>query len=253
MKTNWDADLYNQKHAFVHQYGTQLIDILDPRAGERILDLGCGSGQLTKKISESGAEVIGIDSSEEMIQAARQLYPEQKFSIMDATSFSFPEPFDAIFSNAVLHWVKDQKAATINMFHHLKEGGRLVVEFGGYGNVRTIVNALRSSLNIRKFYKNADLERWYFPTISEYTSLLEELGFEVNLAQLYDRPTLLDSKNNGIKDWIEMFGAHFFQGINPKEKATILAEVQNNVRAKCFKDGQWYADYRRIRVVAVKK
>jgi trans-aconitate methyltransferase len=152
-----------------------------------------------------------------------------------------------------LHWVEDQKAAASNMFQHLKAGGRLVVEFGGYGNVATIINALRSSLNSRGFYKNASLERWYFPSIASYTSLLEEVGFEVVLAQLYDRPTLLDSKNEGIKDWIEMFGSHFFQGINPVEKAAVLTDVQNSVRSICYKDGQWYADYRRLRVVAVKK
>ncbi len=250
---NWNVDLYNDKHGFVHQYGSQLIDLLAPKEGELILDLGCGSGQLTSKISESGAKTIGIDSSEEMIKASQELFPDLDFYHMNAVSFTFERRFDAIFSNAVLHWVKDQELATTNMFKHLNEGGRLVVEFGGFGNVGTIVNAIRSSLNSRGFHKNAGLERWYFPTISEYTSLLEEVGFEVVFAQLYDRPTLLESKNKGIEDWIEMFGSHFFLGIDPKEKAAILSEVQNNVRSKCFKDGQWYADYRRIRVVALKK
>ncbi len=250
---SWNVDLYNEKHGFVHRFGSQLIDLLEPKSGERILDLGCGSGQLTERIAASGAEVIGIDSSDEMISAASKLYPNQKFYLMDAASFSFQEPFDAIFSNAVLHWVEDQKSAVSNMFQHLKAGGRLVVEFGGYGNVATVINALRSSLKSRGFYKNASLERWYFPSIAAYSSLLEDVGFEVVLAQLYDRPTLLDSKNEGIKDWIEMFGFHFFQGINPVEKAAVLTDVQNSVRSTCYIDGQWYADYRRIRVVAAKK
>ena len=249
---NWNVALYNEKHGFVHQYGSQLIDLLDPKAGELILDLGCGSGQLTSKISES-ASVIGIDSSEEMIKASQDLFPDIDFYKMNADSFSFDKPFDAIFSNAVLHWVKDQKTATTNMFNHLKTGGRLVFEFGGYGNVATIVDALRWSVKNHGFTKNAVLERWYFPSISEYTSLLEDTGFEVNLAQLYDRPTLLESKNEGIKDWIEMFGTHFFDGIDSKDKAAILTEVQDKVRSTCYKDGQWYADYRRIRIMAVKK
>ena len=248
---NWNVDLYNDKHGFVHQYGSQLIDLLDPKSGELILDLGCGSGQLTSKISES-ASVIGIDNSEEMVKASQDLFPGVDFYKMNADSFSFDKPFDAIFSNAVLHWVKDQKAAATNMFNHLKTGGRLVVEFGGIGNVATIVDALRWSLNRHGFRRNAALERWYFPGISEYTSLLEDVGFEVRLAQLYDRPTLLESKNEGIKDWIEMFGTHFFQGIDIKEKAAILTEVQNRVRPTCYKDGQWYADYRRIRILAYK-
>ena len=250
---SWNVDLYNEKHGFVHQYGSQLVDLLHPTAGEHILDLGCGSGQLTNKISESSAKVVGIDSSEEMIQASQELFPNLEFYHMDAQSFAFEQSFDAIFSNAVLHWVKNQRAATTNMFHHLKEGGRLVVEFGGHGNVATIIKALKSSLISHGFHENANIERWYFPTISNYTSLLEELGFEVVLAQLVDRPTLLESKNNGIKDWIEMFGSHFFEGIQQETKLAILTEVQNKVKTKCFKDGQWYADYRRIRVVAIKK
>ena len=249
---NWNVSLYNEKHGFVYQYGSQLIDLLNPKEGELILDLGCGSGQLTSKISES-ASVIGIDSSEEMIKASQDLFPEIDFYQMNADSFSFDQSFDAIFSNAVLHWVKDQKTTTTNMFNHLNTGGRLVVEFGGYGNVATIVDALRWSLKNHGFDENAALERWYFPSISEYTSLLEDAGFEVSLAQLYDRPTLLESKNEGIKDWIEMFGTNFFQGIDTKDKAAILTEVQDKVRSTCFKDGQWHADYRRIRIMAVKK
>ena len=250
---NWNVDLYNEKHGFVHQYGSHLIDLLDPKSGELILDLGCGSGQLTAKISESGATVIGIDGSKDMIQASKNLFPDMDFYHMNADSFFFDQPFDAIFSNAVLHWIQDQIPATKNMYTHLKPGGRLVVEFGGYGNVANIVNALRKSLNNHGFHKNAGFERWYFPTIGEYTSVLESTGFEVSLAQLYDRPTFLDSKNEGIKDWIEMFGNHFFEGINAKEKAAIVTEVQNNLKLACFKDGKWYADYRRIRVVAFKK
>lgn len=250
---SWNVDLYNEKHGFVHQYGSQLVDLLNPKSGEYILDLGCGSGQLTKKISESSSHVIGIDSSEEMIKASQKLFPDIEFHHMGAESFAFEQSFDAIFSNAVLHWVKNQRAATSNMFHHLKHGGRLVVEFGGYGNVATIIKALQSSLIGHGFQVNASLERWYFPTISNYTSLLEDVGFEVVFAQLYDRPTLLESKDNGIRDWIEMFGSHFFDGIPQEDKITILAEVQNRVKSKCFKDGQWYADYKRIRVVAIKK
>ena len=248
---NWNVDLYIEKHGFVHQYGSQLIDLLNPKKGELILDLGCGSGQLTSKISES-ASVIGIDSSQEMIKASRNLFPDIDFYQMNADSFLFEKSFDSIFSNAVLHWVTDQKATTTNMFNHLKTGGRLVVEFGGHGNVATIVDALRWSLKNHGFDKKASLERWYFPSISEYTSLLEHADFEVTLAQLYNRPTLLESKNEGIKDWIEMFGNHFFQGIDSKDKTSILTEVQHKVRPTCYKDGQWYADYRRIRIMAIK-
>lgn len=250
---SWNVNLYNDKHGFVHKYGADLVQLLDPKAGERILDLGCGSGQLSHEISSFTDQIIGIDSSKEMIEASREMHQDLNFYQMDAASFQFKDAFDAIFSNAVLHWVKDQKTASQNMFRHLKTGGRLVVEFGGAGNVATITNAIKSCLEERGFLENAGLERWYFPSISAYSTLLEEVGFEVVHAQLYDRPTLLESKNDGIKDWIEMFGAHFFEGISQEDKLAILDEVQNKVQSSCYKEGDWYADYRRIRVVAVKR
>jgi len=250
---SWNVELYNEKHGFVYQYGSDLVQLLDPKSGERILDLGCGSGQLSNEISSFTDQVIGIDSSREMIETSKALFKNIDFYQMDAASFSFTEAFDAIFSNAVLHWVKDQKTASQNMFRHLKTGGRLVVEFGGAGNVATITDAIKSCLEERGFLENAGQERWYFPSISTYATLLEEVGFEVVTARLYDRPTLLESKNDGIKDWIEMFGAHFFEGIGQKDKNDILDEVQNKVQSSCFKEGNWYADYRRIRVVAYKR
>lgn len=250
---SWNVNLYNDKHGFVHKYGSDLVHLLNPKSGEYILDLGCGSGQLTNEISAYSDKVIGIDSSKEMIEAAQEMFQNLDFYHFEAESFEFEQAFDAIFSNAVLHWVKNQKTVSENMFRHLKVGGRLVVEFGGFGNVATIINALKSSLADHGFHKNAGLERWYFPTISSYTSLLEEVGFEVVHAQLYDRPTQLESKNEGIKDWIEMFGSHFFEGVRQEDKSIILSEVQNKVRSRCYKDGHWYADYRRIQVVAFKK
>jgi len=250
---NWDVNLYNSKHNFVYQYGEDLINILNPQKGEFILDLGCGSGQLTHQISLSKAEVIGIDNSENMINSAKENYPKLNFYVKEAYNFQFQKPFDAIFSNAVLHWVADSENAVLSMCKNLKKGGKLVVEFGGKGNVQTILNSLTKSLKRNGFVKNSILENWYFPSISEYTLLLEKNGFEVEFANLYDRPTALVDNKNGIKDWIEMFGSSFFVDIPNKDKNQILEEVQNDVKEKCFIDGKWYADYRRIRVVAKKK
>ncbi|HYE71933.1 MAG TPA: class I SAM-dependent methyltransferase, partial [Blastocatellia bacterium] len=120
----WDSSLYDQKHAYVTKYGEGVLDLLNSQAGERILDVGCGTGHLTKKIAESGAEVVGIDSSAEMIEVARTTYPEINFVVADATDFSFDKPFDAIFSNAALHWVKPPEQAVICMSRALKSGGR---------------------------------------------------------------------------------------------------------------------------------
>lgn len=249
---SWNVNLYNDKHGFVHQYGEQLIGILNPKPNELILDLGCGSGQLSSKMAESGAKVIGLDSAEEMIKSAKQLYPEIEFHQMDAADFHFQKPFDAVFSNAALHWVQNQETATSSIFKSLKTKGRLVVEFGGKGNVETIISSLRKALISHGFSENSKLKRWYFPSISEYTKLLESKGFEVVFAHLYDRPTLLDSPDSGITDWIEMFGKHFFKGVPQADKLKILNQVQDEVKEVCFKKGKWYADYRRIRVHAIK-
>lgn len=251
-ETNWNVNLYNNKHGFVHQYGEQLIEVLCPKPGELILDLGCGSGQLSSKIAEKGAKVIGLDSSEAMIKSAERLYPEIEFHQRDAADFKFHKPFDAVFSNAALHWVKNQESAAACIFNSLKKKGRLVVEFGGKGNVETIISALRKALLKHGYIENSKLKRWYFPSISEYTQLLENKGFEVVFAHLYDRPTVLESQDSGIKDWILMFGEHFFKDVSDGDKQVILNEVQGDVKDTCFKEDKWYADYRRIRIHAIK-
>ncbi len=248
----WNVDLYNKKHAFVYQHGEELIKILNPKKGEIILDLGCGSGQLANEISKSGAEVIGIDSSNEMIAEVKTKYPNLQFFVKNASNFQFKKPFDTIFSNAVLHWVIDGENAILSMNKNLKIGGRIVVEFGGKGNVKTIIRSVKKTLNERGYMKNSNTQIWYFPSISEYTSILEKNGFEVEYAHLYDRPTELADNENGIKDWIEMFGSSFFSDIPSQEKSAILEEVQNNVKEKCFINGKWYADYKRIRILARK-
>lgn len=251
-ENKWIANLYNDKHAFVYQYGESLVELLAPKSGERILDVGCGSGQLTAKISELGATVIGIDSSSEMIADAKLKFPRIEFLVKDAADFNFTEPFDAIFSNAALHWVLKKEEAIKRMYRSLKAGGRLVAEFGGKGNVQTIVNQLRLSLSNRGYEENANLELWYFPSVGEYTTLLEKYGFRVTLAQHYDRPTELADSESGIKDWLEMFGNAFFKDVHQAAKEEIKEEVQQMIKDTCFSNGKWYADYKRIRVVAIK-
>ncbi|MCK5677882.1 MAG: class I SAM-dependent methyltransferase, partial [Flavobacteriaceae bacterium] len=179
MKNNWKVNLYNKKHAFVYQYGEELIQFLNPKPDEFILDLGCGSGQLTNEISKSGANVIGIDNSKKMINDAQTKYPDLKFLVKDAANFQLNKLYDAIFSNAVLHWVTDSENAIISMNNNLKNGGRVVVEFGGKGNVKTIIESIKKALLERGYVKNTNIKNWFFPSISEYTSLLEKNGFEV--------------------------------------------------------------------------
>jgi trans-aconitate methyltransferase len=250
--TSWKPELYNDKHSFVYQYGESLLALLSSKAGEIILDVGCGSGQLTAKIAESGAKVIGIDNSAEMIQDAKSKYPLIDFHVMDAADFNFKPHFDAIFSNAALHWVLKKEEAIQHMYKNLNVGGRLVLEFGGKGNVETIVNQLRVSLKERGFEKNAALALWYFPSIGEYASLLEKQGFRVTLAQHFDRPTELADEQHGIKDWLEMFAGAFFKDIPEQSKEEVKDDVQRKIKPSCFLNGKWVADYKRIRILALK-
>ncbi|QNE40044.1 methyltransferase domain-containing protein [Hymenobacter sp. NBH84] len=247
----WNADTYTQKHAFVFQYGAGLIDLLAPQPGELILDLGCGSGELTQQLANAGAEVVGIDASAEMIDKAREQFPTLDFRVGDGASFELPERFDAFFSNAALHWMPNAAAVVRQMHRHLKPGGRLAVEFGGQGNVGQIVRALLRHLHQRG-HMHIQAEWWYFPSPGEYATLLEQQGFRVQLVQHYDRPTSLADPETGLTDWIQQFGANFFAEVGTEEQAAILAAVETELRPALFQNGQWVADYKRLRVVAQK-
>lgn len=250
--TKWKPKLYNEKHSFVYQYGEDLIKLLDPKENQRILDLGCGSGQLTFQINELAKETIGIDKSAEMIMDAKSKFPNIEFQVADASDFRFDEKFDSIFSNATLHWVKNFKGAIECMYENLNPNGRIVLEFGGKGNVQTIVNELRNSLKIRGYDRQSNLDLWYFPAIGEYATELEAAGFRVCFAEHYDRPTELADENSGIKDWISMFAENFFNGVLENHVEEIKNEVQEKIKDKCLIDGKWFADYKRIRIVAIK-
>jgi trans-aconitate methyltransferase len=251
MYTNqWDPTLYNQKHSFVFEYGKSLISLLNPQPGERILDLGCGTGHLTKSIAESGAHVVGIDSSKSMIEAAQAQYTDLEFLQADARSFSFPFTFDAIFSNAVLHWILEPECVVQCISRPLKPGGRFVAEFGGNGNVANIATALRDAL--REYGHGDESTWWYNPTVSEYAMLLEEHGFEVRLATLYDRLTQLEDGENGLRKWIEMFRGGVIGSVNRGIREEVLKTVEKKLRGVLFKEGSWYADYRRLRILAFK-
>lgn len=249
----WNPILYNDKHSFVYNYGESLITLLEPKAYQRILDLGCGSGQLTKKIDELSLETIGIDKSIDMIKDAKSKFPNIRFEVMDASNFQFDNKFDSIFSNATLHWVLNYKSAIKCMYQNLNESGKIVIEFGGKGNVATIVNQLKKSLQARNYTKQSNLEPWYFPSIGQYTTELESQGFRVIYAKHYDRPTELADENSGIKDWLSMFGQSFFSEVSQTDIEEIKDEVQEKVKPKCLNNGKWLADYKRIRVIAIKE
>ncbi len=248
----WKVDLYQKEHSFVFDFGQSLVELLAPKSNDRILDLGCGTGELTATIKNYCKDVVGIDKSPEMIEKARTTFKDIDFVVGDAVDFKADHKFTAIFSNATLHWIKAHKAAIKSMWNSLENGGRLVLEFGGKGNVQTVVNGIKKELRSRGYEALVERQPWYFPSIGEYTTALEAEGFQVSYAIHYDRPTLLSDSNKGLKNWILMFGMPFFKNMNTGEIAEIAEQVQANLKTSLYKEGNWYADYKRIRILARK-
>lgn len=248
----WNADLYTQKHAFVFQYGADLLNRLDPQPGERILDLGCGTGELTQKIADAGAAVIGADASAEMVGKARRAFPGVDFRVMDARSLAFGEPFDAVFTNATLHWISeaDQPTVLTNVLAALKPGGRFVGEMGGQHNVERIIAALADALTRRGL--PAAVRYNYFPSVGQYAPLLEAAGFRVTLMTHFDRDTVLDDPETGVIDWIRMFRGDAVNNLSAADRDAVFADVKEALRPVNFRDGRWFADYKRLRFVAMR-
>ncbi len=249
---HWDASRYDAGYSFVWKHGAGVLELLAPRAGERILDVGCGTGHLTAQIAASGARVVGIDRSDEMIATARRNYPQLRFEVADAERFEFEEPFDAVFSNAAIHWMKDQRGVASSIWQALKPGGRFVAEFGGRGNVRHIETALRRALQ-QAGYEVSDEPYYYFPTVGEYASLLEGTGFTVTFAAWFERPTPLEGGEAGLRDWLQVFTDHFMKQVSPDQRPAIIEAVEDALRPALFRDGTWYADYCRLRINAIKR
>ncbi|WP_226666408.1 class I SAM-dependent methyltransferase [Metabacillus litoralis] len=248
----WNADLYDGKHSFVSNFGDRLIDLLDPKEGEKILDLGCGTGDLAKNLFDKKIEVIGIDKSENMINQAKTKYPEIEFFVEDATELSYHQEFDAVFSNAALHWIKTPKKALNCIYKSLKKDGRFIAEFGGKGNIKLISNEITQQIKEAGFEFNNKPFPWYFPSIGEYTSLMEEVGFKVTFSQLFNRPTALEGKD-GLKTWIEMFASDMLEGIAFDKKEVIISRVEDHLKKHLYHNETWIADYKRIRVVGIKE
>jgi len=233
-------------HAFVEQYGEELLKLLKPKAGEQILDLGCGTGQLTAIIAKSGALVQGIDSCELTIRGARDKYPRINFSVADARSFKVEEPLDAVFSHAVLHLIKKLDAVINCVEQALNPGGRFVAEFNGKGSMGAIVGAVLSVLSEISGQEPEALNPWYCPSIEEYTGLLTKQGFDVGEPVLVKPPAPLSGL--GLETWIKDFVGEF---LPQWSDAVRSPEVINSVE-KRYHDGNGIAERRIIRVVAVK-
>lgn len=248
---HWDANLYNKQHHFVSAYGADVLQWLAPKPSEDILDVGCGTGDLAAQIAEKGANIFGVDASAEMIATARTTHPELAFEVVDATKLPYRELFDAIFSNATFHWIEDQEALVEGLFKSLKQGGRLVAEFGGKGNIKSITDAIATAAKQLNLTDKVVTNFWFFPSISTYTSLLEAKGFEVEQAWLFDRPTKLNGED-GMYIWINQFAQHAFKNLSPEEAENIKKLAINILKPQYFINGEWMADYKRLRIKAIK-
>lgn len=251
-KDLWDATLYDEKHRFVSSYGQDLIELLNPKQGENILDLGCGTGDLANDLHGLDVQVLGIDFSSNMIEQAKNKYPQVSFQVMDANALPFENEFDAVFSNATLHWIKTPQTVLESVYRSLKSGGRFVAEFGGKGNVQQITDELIQQIRKAGIDFSDENFPWYFPTVGQYTTLMESVGFQVGLAQHFARPTKLDGER-GLRNWIEMFSPSFFEQIEKETKEKIIQNTVQNLKETLCQNHVWYADYKRIRVFAFKK
>lgn len=243
----WNAEAYERNARFVSDLGMPVVELLDPQPGERILDLGCGDGVLTKTLQDMGCELVGIDSSPELVHAALELGLDAV--VQDATEMQFGEEFDAVFSNAVLHWIKDADRVICKVFEALRSGGRFVAECGGFKCVETIHSALVTELEQRG-YDGRGANPWYFPTAEEYRERLIRAGFEVDYIAVIPRPTRLPGD---ILGFLETFGGSFTSVLPVAERKEYLNDVRMRLRPLlCSDDGVWTADYTRLRFKASK-
>ena len=252
MTNRWNAREYDAKHAFVYEKAKGLVDLLAPKSDERILDLGCGTGVLTSEIAMSGAKVFGIDRSPEMVAQAKSKFPALRFEVVDATKMEFDGEFDAVFSNAVLHWIPEAEQVVRAIARALKTGGRFVAEFGGKGNIQTLVKGFHRAFAGLGMSEPEDVSPWFYPGIAEYAALLEKHGLEVRSASLFERPTVLEDGSKGLENWIRVFRETFVEKMGEEAAAKWIHEVERQCRAELFKDGDWVLDYRRLRITAYK-
>jgi SAM-dependent methyltransferase len=242
----WSAETYARHARFVSDLAGPVLEWLAPQAGERVLDLGCGDGVLTAELARRGVSVLGIDISESLLKAAAERGVETRH--MDGQNLPFDGEFDAVFSNAALHWMSNASAVIEGVFRALKPGGRFVAEFGGHGNVAAVTTAMRATA-WRRGGDAALAGPWFFPSVAVYREMLEERGFRVVRIGLFPRPTPLAS---GMIAWLGVFRRPFFAQFGADEDV-VLSEVEE-LLAPSLRDakGNWTADYVRLRVEAVK-
>jgi trans-aconitate methyltransferase len=246
----FDPDAYEDAQSFVIEYGRDLLDLLDASPDERVLDLGCGTGHVTADIAAAvgpGGEAVGLDASRAMVERAREAHPDLGIRHADATDFAVDETFDAVYSNAVLHWIDDQDAALACVADALRPGGRFVAELGADGNIVEILDGVATVAE----REDADVPHpWHFPTLGDYTSRLESHGFEIRLARTVVRPTTLRGPD-GLRDWFDQFGDELLAALPAREVA--MADIEDELRGECYDPDEetWTVTYRRLQFRAL--
>ncbi|MGD9602164.1 MAG: trans-aconitate 2-methyltransferase [Gammaproteobacteria bacterium] len=247
-RQTWDPATYQRDAGFVAALGTPLLDLLELQPGQRVLDIGCGDGALTAKIGAAGATVVAVDSSPDQVQAARARGLDAH--VMDAHDLPYAEEFDAVFSNAALHWMLEPARVLAGIARALKRGGRFVGEMGGAGNVQSVVRAYAAEFASRGL-DLAHANPWFFPTAAEYRTLLENAGFAVQDIALFERPTVLPGD---VTDWLKLMTQSFFGGVPTAAQPALINAVRSRLQHVVRRDnGTWELDYVRLRFVAVKR
>ncbi len=240
----WNSQTYNKNTRFVSKFGEDVLELLAPQEGERILDLGCGDGVLTQKISEAGASVIGVDASQSFVETARSKGVDA--IRMDGHALQFNQEFDAVFSNAALHWMLQPEQVLDGVATALKPGGRFVGEFGGFGNVAAISSAM-NAVGSMMGGDTSLASPWFFPTTDQYAEMLQNAGFKVNLMHSFYRPTPLPTE---IRGWLETMRAPFFEQFGSEIETAYSRVIEALRPSLCDENGNWIADYVRLRFSA---
>jgi len=243
--TEWNPAQYAKNARYVAELGLPVVALLNPQKAERILDLGCGDGALTLELQKLGCAVVGVDASDKMVAAAQAL--GLNALTIDGQQLLFAEEFDAVFTNAALHWMKDHHAVANGAWRALKPGGRFVGEFGGHGNIQKIVTAIENALAARNIVIASP---WHFPDTNKFRAVLESAGFVIEHMELFARPTPLPAD---LETWLGTFAKTWLAALPVAEQQPFMNEVSAELRSDlCDAHGQWTIDHVRLRFIATK-
>lgn len=243
----WNSTLYDKQHDFVAEYGKGLLEFVPKNDEQVILDLGCGTGVLTVQLAELCNRIVGVDSSQSMIDKAKERFNNIEFKVCDALALPFENEFDVVFSNAVFHWISDHDTLLKSIHKVLKAQGVLVCEFGANGNIATIEDAFVKACNSLGYGYEP---KFNFPTVEDFGKLLENNGFVIDRLYDYDRPTVLKDNEQGLVNWMKQFFASELTVMPEYTQAMVFKKVEELTKDVLWNGAEWVADYRRLRAIA---